>query len=185
VGSKLQWSVFPRVCTWAKLHDKKAGKNFFLFNAHLDYESEKQASANTQHLYGVARVSQMQIILRKIKEISHLSDPVFITGDWNTDFYPNDPLQRLMAEQWTLTEISEKVRGPRSHDVTYTGFGAEKWEGNWKPNRIDWIYMHTPQDSHLRVTKHDVIETPKGKGDNGLDTRPSDHSPIVVDFKWE
>lgn len=79
MGSKLSWSNFPRVCTWGKFQDKKAGKKFYLFNTHLDY-NEQDAHHNSQSLTGIARVSQMQIILRKIREISKLSDPVFITG---------------------------------------------------------------------------------------------------------
>jgi len=70
-GSKSWDAALTRICTWAKLKDKKTGKVFFVFNTHFD------------HIGKVARAESGHLIVRYIDSIAH-NTPALLMGDLNT-----------------------------------------------------------------------------------------------------
>jgi len=75
-GSKSWDSSLPRLCTWAKFHRKateylQKGKEFFVFNTHLDHQSLK------------ARNEGLKLIVSKIASLA-ADIPSFLMGDFNT-----------------------------------------------------------------------------------------------------
>lgn len=69
-GSKSWDSECVRICTWARLCDRRTQRSFYIFNTHLDHKSQS------------ARVNGMELILRRITKRG-TNDPVIITGDLN------------------------------------------------------------------------------------------------------
>lgn len=96
-----------RIVTWAQLSEKSSGKEFFVFNTHLDHVGE------------VARRESIELISRKIREITENIDlPVFLTGDFNS--MTCDPIFDPLKE--ILTSARESA--PETDDSnTYNGFG--------------------------------------------------------------
>lgn len=62
-----------RVCTWGRMKLKADGKEFYLFNTHLEYSA------------AAARQPEIDVILSKVKEINSENLPIVLTGDWNTE----------------------------------------------------------------------------------------------------
>eukprot|EP01117_Protostelium_nocturnum_P016884 TRINITY_DN6765_c0_g1_i1.p1 TRINITY_DN6765_c0_g1~~TRINITY_DN6765_c0_g1_i1.p1 ORF type:complete len:345 (+),score=99.50 TRINITY_DN6765_c0_g1_i1:122-1036(+) len=184
--SKFDHSDFNRVCTWMRLKDNlNDGKEFFLFNTHLDYSTRRNPHSNNPRM---VRVDQMEVILKQIEIITSLKYPVFITGDWNTDLHPKDPLISFLESRgdgnfdWGMKNTEElSEEGHNGEEITYQGFGNEEWNDEWKPQKVDWIYLYQPKDGpHIRINRHVTCpDPPKERG-----TLPSDHRPLYIDFSF-
>jgi len=59
-----------RVCTWARFVDRGTGQAFYVFNTHLDHQSQR------------SRFNSAVLIARRIAE-RPTDDPVILTGDFN------------------------------------------------------------------------------------------------------
>ena len=71
VMSKDWGSACYRICSYAVLTDKASGKDFVVFNTHLDHISDE------------ARINGIHVVLDKIKQFGNL--PSIIMGDFNAD----------------------------------------------------------------------------------------------------
>ena len=60
-----------RVCTWARLIDKATGRGFYVFNAHLDHQSQP------------SRERSAELIAAKAAGRAHADEPVVLMGDFN------------------------------------------------------------------------------------------------------
>lgn len=65
-------AVCYRICTWGKFRHRASGKDFMLFNIHLDHIGKK------------ARVESVRLVMDKAAEIGG-DMPAFIMGDLNVD----------------------------------------------------------------------------------------------------
>ncbi|MEX2217396.1 MAG: endonuclease/exonuclease/phosphatase family protein [Phycisphaerales bacterium] len=70
-GSRDWEAACVRICTWARLVDKPTGRGLYIFNTHLDHQSQK------------ARDLGAELIARRIAERSYPALPVILTGDLN------------------------------------------------------------------------------------------------------
>ncbi len=70
-GSTNWGNSIPRICTWARFIDRKTSRSFYVFNIHLDHQSQP------------SRVRSVELLVRRIAERGHKNDPVIITGDFN------------------------------------------------------------------------------------------------------
>ena len=70
VGSRSWNSACRRICTWARLRDRRTGQIFLHFNTHLDHISEE------------ARQKGAELILSQIEAMGQ-GLPCFLTGDLN------------------------------------------------------------------------------------------------------
>jgi endonuclease/exonuclease/phosphatase family metal-dependent hydrolase len=68
-GSKSWGNNITRICTWARFVDRD-GRGFWLFNVHLDHESQPSRERSTQ------------LLLERI-EARPVREPVIVTGDFN------------------------------------------------------------------------------------------------------
>jgi endonuclease/exonuclease/phosphatase family metal-dependent hydrolase len=71
-----------RLATWAKLRERRSGREFFVFSVHFDHEAE------------VSRRESAKLMLRKIKEIAG-ETPTVILGDFNAT--PDSEPVRIMT----------------------------------------------------------------------------------------
>jgi endonuclease/exonuclease/phosphatase family metal-dependent hydrolase len=146
-----------RICTWAKLEDRKSKAEFAVFNTHFD------------HVGKVARESSALLISERIKNIAG-DLPVLLTGDFNAP--DSDTVYGIITQEGGLldSQISCQTQheGP---DETWWGFHPKAVE---QPERIDFIFA----SPGLKVLKHATL---KDILDNGH--FPSDHLPVLAVVK--
>lgn len=150
---------YERIATYVLFKDKKTKKQIWVMNTHFD------------HIGKEARRNSALMILEKIKELKKKKDvPVFITGDFNS--VPTDePIQFLTKELKDTRQISKsKPYGP---EYTFTGFRFPKDE----IRILDYIFIN--ENSKVEILKHSIIDDFYGDG-----KYPSDHLPVLVDFKY-
>lgn len=113
-------SMNPRVCTWAKLWDKKQLRFFYFVNTHLDDLSPS------------ARQTGLSQILNKIKELKAQQDiPLFLTGDFNV-VKEKEPDTYALLQAAGLNDLTLGMSG------TSHGYMA------YEPVKIDYILSDLP-----------------------------------------
>ena len=121
IGSVGWDAVLPRIATWARFRDKQdGGREFLVFNAHLDHVGE------------TARSESAKLIVAKAAKIA-AGLPLIVTGDFNSG--PDTGAYKTMAEHLTDSRaIAKTVLGPAG---TFGTFGT-----TGKPSpRIDYIFV--------------------------------------------
>lgn len=154
VPSKGWDAAIVRVCTWAKLMDRVAGKEIVFFNTHYDHIGEQ------------ARQESSKLLAQKIKTIAG-NLPVILTGDFNTE--PGTPAYETLASSFSDSrEISQmKPYGP---------------EGSWNgfdynaslDRRIDFIFVN----DKVEVKRYAVLSDAKER------RFPSDHLPVYAEVTF-
>ncbi len=142
-----------RICSYAQLEEKATGKQFMVFNTHLDHKSDE------------ARVGGIQLVLDKIAGAGSL--PAMLMGDMN------DKEGSVMYNKAVEDFLDTKYEASDTMDyITYNGWGAR--ENTAESSPIDYIFM---TKTGFDVESYKVL---KNKVD-GMYT--SDHSPVVVKLK--
>jgi endonuclease/exonuclease/phosphatase family metal-dependent hydrolase len=141
-----------RVCTFGLFTQLKTGKQFWVFNTHLDHMGEE------------ARTNSLELILAKIKAVNTQNYPVILMGDFNST--PNHlRIQNLKNSLNDARDFSEtKPFGPAG---TFNGFAHNKPV----TNLIDYVFV---SKSGIDVKKYAVLS-------DAINNRyPSDHLPVFV-----
>ncbi|MBN1819002.1 MAG: endonuclease/exonuclease/phosphatase family protein [Sedimentisphaerales bacterium] len=160
-GSRTWGNTIPRICTWARLIEKKTGKAFYAFNTHLDHISQP------------SREKSAVLLSRRIAERQKKSDPFLLTGDFNAG---EDNLAILylkgdayLAEIGTTPQIMAdtfRILHPNDRETgTFNGFSGRK-DGD----KIDYIF--TSKDT--LVLEAAILYT------NQDGRYPSDHFPVTA-----
>lgn len=145
-GSITWGHPYPRMATWGRFRTRDGGV-FVLVNTHLPYLAEDERAREKGATLIVARIAG--------------SDPVVLTGDFNTT--PGTPTYRVLSQ--ALTDARLAVAHPRGPAATFHGFTG-------KPDRrIDWIFTRG-----VAVRKVWTVTTHRGA------LYPSDHFPVVADL---
>ncbi|MFN5461738.1 MAG: endonuclease/exonuclease/phosphatase family protein [Bacteroidota bacterium] len=157
VPSKGWDAALPRICTWGKFRSSE-GQYFYVFNVHYD------------HIGQQAREESSKLVLAKIEEINTEKLPVIWMGDFNVS--PENPAYRVILEDnsWKDTRLISKLPsyGPRG---TFTGFDWERLP----TDIIDHIFVL----GKIEVVRHGILSDNYGK------KYPSDHFPVLVEFKLD
>jgi len=155
-GSKHWGNEIPRICTWVCLRDRVAGENFYVYNLHLDHQSQVSREKSTRML--VERINQRAAM-----------NPYIVLGDFNAD--PDNPALRYLRKDGYQTPY------PRLVDSWQVLHGSEVPVGTWHAFRG---VPETKKIDHILVTEQaEVIEA-------GIDRRsfggryPSDHFPVFA-----
>jgi endonuclease/exonuclease/phosphatase family metal-dependent hydrolase len=184
-GSRSWGNDIPRVCTWARLVDKRsaiqtsdtagvsgtgkrsdaeeqAGKAFYLYNTHLDHRSQP------------SRERSVDLIARHITTREH-PDAVVLTGDFNAD-EANEAIRYLKgrwpqvpAKRGTCAAVQPlvdtfRVLHPDAAEVgTFNGF-----KGNRSGGKIDYVFAPPT----ATVLEAEILY------DNSASQYPSDHYPV-------
>jgi endonuclease/exonuclease/phosphatase family metal-dependent hydrolase len=157
VGSTTWGNRIPRICTWARLIDRDGGA-FWVYNVHLDHQSQPSREKSTE------------LLARRIEERTFPSEPVVITGDFNTG-EDNPAIKRLVSagEQGTPAPFRDtfRVLHPDVKDAgTFSGFVAERISGP----KIDYVLVQPG----AQVVSATIVRTSR-------DGRtPSDHFPVIA-----
>jgi len=147
---------YLRVCTYALFVDKKTGKQFWVFNTHLDNNGI------------VARAKGVELILQTIDSVNTKKLPVFLMGDFNST-----------PETDVIVNLRKKMNDSREVAVAKP-FGPAGTFNNFEFNKpvtmlIDYIF--TSKSANVTVNKYAVLS-------DSYDLKyPSDHLPVFVQIK--
>lgn len=154
-GSKGWDAYVTRICGWVKLLDRQSHQTLYYFNTHFD------------HIGVTARQESARLLLSRIKEITEFSEPVILTGDFNTG--PNSDPYRTIITNSSLQDAKDLTETPHHGP---NGTWATFFVGYGLGDRIDYIFV-TPQN--LRVLKHATLT------DSDNECYPSDHLPVLAE----
>jgi len=154
-GSIAWYATLPRIATWIKFRDLASGKDFFVFNTHLDHSSQ------------TARDNGSKLIKQKINSLCG-DLPVILTGDFN-DRPGTKPYNNIIAFDGKVILTDAKIKTKYPHQgSTFTFVG---WDFIGIPgNTIDYIFVNSKVD----VTFHANL----GVNYDGI--YPSDHIPVLI-----
>ncbi|MEC9094913.1 MAG: endonuclease/exonuclease/phosphatase family protein [Planctomycetota bacterium] len=158
--SKSWGNRYLRVCTWAYLIDQRTSRSFYVYNTHLDHQSQN------------ARFQSAKLIARRISQRKY-PDPFCLMGDFNAS-EDNEVVVYLKGKNISSESEKSPVQledtfrrlHPAAKDVG-TGGG---FEGRRNGPKIDYIFV----PKGVKTTDASiVIEQRDGK-------YPSDHFPVFA-----
>lgn len=157
IPGKKGWdAACVRICSWAKLKDRKSGKCFVHFNTHLD------------HIGLVAMQKGAELVTTRANEI-RAGAPAFFTGDFNVD--PSSAPYKTVIESG-FTD-SRTACGNTDDGVTFhadTFLNPDGFEGCI----IDYCFFN----GDIKPLAYKVIRDLYPG-----DLYPSDHFPVVFEFE--
>lgn len=116
-GSKTWGNNVTRICTWALLTDKTSKNSLYIYNLHLDHESQNSREKSADQL---------------LKHIQGKKFPVIVSGDFNAG-EDNTAIKNILSAG--LVDSFRKLH-PGEKDVnTYHAF-----EGTVTGDKIDFIF---------------------------------------------
>lgn len=161
VAGSMGWDgACVRIASWARLRDRKSGRELIALNTHLD------------HVGVVARSEGVRLILNRVDSLRG-DLPAVVTGDFNSS--PNSDVVAHVTGAETphhlidARTVAEVVYGP---DWTFQDFGRIATNDR---ERIDYVFTAGP----LKALTYGVLT----ETDN--DRWLSDHCPVLVTFGWE
>jgi len=156
VASTSWGNTITRICTWARLIDRQGGA-FWVFNVHLDHQSQPSRERSTT------------LLAERIRARANPGEPVVVTGDFNVG-ENNAALPVLVGGGAPLLVDTFRRLHPDTKGVgTFTGFDASRTTGD----KIDYVLV-TPG---VEVLKAAIVRTAK---DGRL---PSDHFPVTATLR--
>lgn len=143
-----------RVTVWARLRDRATGREFCLFDTHLD------------HIGKTARLEGARLNVERMRSIAGKRTPQFIVGDMNATAGTPGGVCLEPYFKWLKSACEEApLTDPRP---TYHGFGKAK------PLHIDHIFYRCAEP-----LRYQLLDS-TGYGVQYL----SDHYPIVCTFRF-
>lgn len=157
IGSITWGHTVRRMLTWVRLRDKVTGREFLVWNTHLDHQVEE------------ARRKGAALIRDRLAK-SDPGVPLVLTGDFNCPAagcvaYETLTREAGLADTWLLAKRREN-----DGFNTFNGFKAAGKDGI----RIDWILARGP----VAVSRAAILTD----SENGR--FPSDHFPVVADVRF-
>lgn len=138
-----------RICTWANLLDRASDRSFWLFNVHLDDQSQ------------VSREKSVALLLNRIAARGD-DRPVLVTGDFNAG-EDNPAILRMKQAGWI---DAHRLRFPHQSEADLSTFHG--FRGVTTGKKIDYVLVQSKADVLDAHLYHDR------RGDVFL----SDHYPI-------
>ena len=132
IASKSWGNNITRICTWSLFRDKLSGKSFYMFNVHLDHESQP------------SREKSSELLVRKISQ-KFLS--VILTGDFNCGDI-NPAIKTIIKSG--MIDSNRKLHKKKPNEGTFNSF-----RGETNGDKIDFIFVS--KDFEVRRSK--IIRT--------------------------
>jgi endonuclease/exonuclease/phosphatase family metal-dependent hydrolase len=159
-GSRSWGNNITRICTWARFVNRD-GRGFYVFNLHLDHQSQPSRERSTQ------------LLRERIDARAVGTDPVVIAGDFNVG-EDNPALATLTggtgagrpSDEAPFVDTYRVVRPDQQPSGTFTGFTF----GNIEGPKIDYVLVQPGTD----VQRADILR------DSRNERYPSDHFPVIA-----
>ncbi|HBM4311107.1 TPA: endonuclease/exonuclease/phosphatase family protein [Listeria innocua] len=148
-------AMFPRICVWGKFADSD-GKQFYIFNTHLDHISEE------------ARLFASQLLLKKAAIIAEDS-PIIILGDFNTA--PNTTTYNFITKKYQDAQLISQtpIKSPIGSFHDFQPLRPEN-----ELEKIDYIFVSKEFRVHSYKTITDQVDG----------CSASDHFPVTATLEW-
>lgn len=171
----LGWdAVCPRICSWGKFRHNESGREFVMFNLHMDHVGKK------------ARVEGAKLVRRRIDNFGK-NCPAFVTGDFNVD--QTSPSYRTITAGGDLLDSYEVAQLRYALNGTFNNYETD----NYTDSRIDHVFV----SPDVKVLKYGVLTDTYRTPENSehvdatdapqeievsryVARTPSDHFPVVV-----
>lgn len=160
-GSTSWGNTITRICTWARLVEKDSGRAFYMFNVHLDHQSQP------------SREKSAALIARRIADRAHPNEPIILTGDFNAG--EQNPAILYLKGKGSAPDggktpmilvDSYRVLHPEAESVgTFNGF-----KGRTDGDKIDYVFVQPK----TQVIDAEIDRT------NEDGRYPSDHFPVTA-----
>jgi endonuclease/exonuclease/phosphatase family metal-dependent hydrolase len=160
-GSRTWGNRVVRICTWARLRHNATGRAVWVYNAHLDHESQ------------AAREKGLALIAQRMADRAD-TEPALLMGDFNAG-EGNDAIRYITgrAESRPPRPLRDTFRIAHPDETnagTFHGF-----KGVPQPEKIDYILV----EPGAKVVKAEIDR-------RSFDGRyPSDHFPVLAVIRWE
>lgn len=155
IKSKGWDAALERICTYGLFEEIATGKQFYVFNTHLD------------HIGELARSNSAKLIVDKIKAVNIKNLSVIFTGDFNSE--PSSAAYQTIVAFMDDSKMVSKTK-PFGPTGTFNGFQFHE------PVTILIDYIFVSKET-VAVLKHAVLSDSK-------DCRyPSDHLPVYAELK--
>lgn len=159
-GSRSWGNHITRICTWARFVDR-GGDAFWVYNLHLDHESQP------------SRERSAQLLAQRMRGRPYGDEPVVVTGDFNVG-EDNAALRQLLGESAGGTPRAAapfvdtfRVVHPAERDVgTFTGFAFGRTSGP----KIDYVLVQPDAE----VLAAAILRSSRDR------RYPSDHFPVTA-----
>lgn len=152
---------YDRYCTWGQFKDVESGKEFMVFNTHLDHRGIEARPK------GAALICAKADSLKKAL-YNHKDIPVIIMGDQNS--WDNTETYAIYTSHYRdARAISKLVLGP---------LGTAHNFGGVHPVRIDYFFVN----DCVEVQEYNALDIVFGER---YDHFPSDHYPIYIDVLFK
>jgi endonuclease/exonuclease/phosphatase family metal-dependent hydrolase len=152
-GSKSWGNNITRICTWTRLIDRD-GLGFYVFNVHLDHQSQPSRERSTQ------------LLRERIDARATAADPVLITGDFNV----GEDNPALASLRGPFVDTFRVVRPDESPAGTFTGFKF----GNVDGPKIDYVLAQP----RTEVMHAEIVRFTRNQ------RYPSDHFPVLARVRF-
>jgi endonuclease/exonuclease/phosphatase family metal-dependent hydrolase len=147
-----------RICTWGRFIDEPSGSAFYLYNTHLDHQSQP------------SREKSVRLISEMIQSRSH-RDPIILTGDFNAG-EDNPAIEYLKSEREVkgatcvpLIDTYREINPDETNVGTFNGF-----VGSTDRGKIDYIFVGEGSKTLQALIDRTM---PGGRC-------PSDHFPVTA-----
>jgi endonuclease/exonuclease/phosphatase family metal-dependent hydrolase len=124
IASKSWGNGIPRICTWARLVEKKSKRAFYVYNVHWDHRSQP------------SRVGAARLIIERIAKRKYPKEPVILMGDFNAD-ESNPAILALKSKPLELVDSYRVVKPEEKAVRTFHGFRGGKAAGG----KIDHVFV--------------------------------------------
>jgi len=161
IASTTWGNTVTRICTWARFIDRD-GRAFWVFNVHLDHESQPARERSTALL--AERIASRPEAFR--------DEPVIVTGDFNAG--EDNPAIRALLEgadgaPGRFVDTFRVLHPDAAPAGTFTAFRPDRIDGP----KIDYVMV----EPGTEVLSAEIIRTSR-------DGRfPSDHFPVVASVR--
>lgn len=154
-GSTSWGNRLTRICTWALFEDKATGERFYLFNTHLDHQSQP------------SREKSAELIVQRIKDREPKA-PVILTGDFNAHetnvvvdtikkagFRDTFRVVHPDAKEVGTTNAFSPNRMPAKIDFIFVDDNWKVLDAEIRDDRIDdhWPSDHLPVTATVKLAK--------------------------------
>lgn len=166
-GSKTWGNTLPRVATWGRFVEKGTGRPVFVFNVHLDHQSQPAREK------GTALVLQRMSDVTKDAAARDCRMPALaLMGDFNSG--EDNPVVQYAKGQgatppMTLVDTF-RVAHPDAKEIGTT----HNWAGKVSTEKIDYIFTLPG----VKVLRADIIR------DNKDGRYPTDHFPVMAEVAF-
>ena len=132
IASKSWGNNITRICTWALFRDKISSKTFYMFNVHLDHESQS------------SRIKSSELLERKINQKSL---PIILSGDFNCGD-DNAAIKTIL--ETGLIDSYRRLHEKKLNEGTFNSF-----KGETNGDKIDFIFI----TKDFKVNKAEIVRT--------------------------